>query len=165
MVSFLLEVACYITFSHLADAFIQSDLQLGLHYKRFHLLHKQSKERWLRMMANDYCSTLSHTVEQPIRAKLNIEPHCETANQSRAQHWAALWNSQSEQSSTLSHTVEQPIRAKLNIEPHCRTANQSKAQHYYSWPFQITVISYHFILVSNPRVVNGHVKPFLENLT
>ncbi len=32
--------------------------------------------------------------------------------------WAALWNSQSEQSSTLSSTVKQPIRAELNIERH-----------------------------------------------
>ncbi len=86
---------------------------------------------------SEQSSTLSHTVKQPIRAELNIELHCETANQSRAQHWAALWNSQSEQSSTLSRTVKQPIRAELNIEPHCETANQSRAQHYYSWPFQI----------------------------
>ncbi len=32
--------------------------------------------------------------------------------------WAALWNSQSEQSSTLSCTVKQPIRAELNIIIH-----------------------------------------------
>ncbi len=84
--------------------------------------------------------------------------NCETANQIRAQHWAALWNSQSEQSSTLSrtvkqpirgaqrwatlwnsqseqsstlsHTVKQPIRAELNIEPHCETANQNRAHHW-----------------------------------
>ncbi len=65
----------------------------------------------------------SCTVKQPIRAELNIELHCESANQSRAQHWAALWISQSEQSSTLSCTVKQPIRA----EPNCETANQSRA--------------------------------------
>ncbi len=86
---------------------------------------------------SEQSSTLSRTVKQPIRAELNIEPHCETANQSRAQHWAALWNSQSEQSSTLSRTVKQPIRAELNIEPHCETANQSRAQHYNSRLFQI----------------------------
>ncbi len=76
---------------------------------------------------SEQSSTLSRTVKQPIRAELNTEPHCETANQSRAQHWAALWNSQSEQSSTLSRTVKQPIRAELNTEPHCETANQSRA--------------------------------------
>ncbi len=76
-----------------------------------------------------WATEMSHTVKQPIRAELNIEPRCETANQSRAQHWAALWNSQSEQSSTLSRTVKQPIRAELNIEPRCETANQSRAQH------------------------------------
>ncbi len=54
---------------------------------------------------SEQSSTLSRTVKQPIRAELNIEPHCETANQSRAQHWAALWNSQSEQSSTLSRAM------------------------------------------------------------
>ncbi len=69
-------------------------------------------------------------MKQPIRAELNIEPRCETANQSRAQRWAALWSSQSEQSSTLSSTVKQPIRAELNIEQHCETANQSRAQHW-----------------------------------
>ncbi len=53
-----------------------------------------------------------------IREELNIEPHCETANQSKAQHLAALWNSQSEQSSTLSLTVKQPIRAELDIIIH-----------------------------------------------
>ncbi len=62
------------------------------------------------------------------------EPHCETANQSRAQHWAALWNSQSEQCSTL----------LFMTLPH-------------------KVITDHLILGRNPRVVNGHVKPFLEN--
>ncbi len=61
------------------------------------------------------------------------EPHCEPANQSRAQHWAALWNSQSEQSSTL---LVMTLPNK--------------------------VITDHFILGTNPRVVNGHVKPFLE---
>ncbi len=44
--------------------------------------------------------------------------------------WAALRNSQSEQSSTLSRTTKQPIRAELNIEPHYETANQSRAQHW-----------------------------------
>ncbi len=111
---------------------------------------------------SEQSSTLSLTVKQPIRAELNLEQHSETANQSRAEPWAALWNSQSEQSSTLSSTVKQPIRAELNLEPHCETANQSRAQHYYSWPFQIKEITDTFILGTNPRVVNGHVKPFLE---
>ncbi len=126
---------------------------------------------------SEQSSTLSRTVKQPIRADLNIEPHCETANQSRAQHWAALWNSQSEQISTLSRTVKQPIRADLNIEPHCETANQSRSQHWAAlWNSQseqsstllfMTLpnkpITDRFILGRNPRVVNAHVKPFLEN--
>ncbi len=64
-----------------------------------------------------------------------IELHCVTANQSRAQHWAAQWNSQSEQSSTL-------LFMTLPHKP----------------------ITDRFILGRNPRVLNGHVKPFLENL-
>ncbi len=48
--------------------------------------------------------------------------------------WAALWNSQSEQSSILL---------------------------FMTLPNK--VITDHFILGRNPRVVNGHVKPFLEN--
>ncbi len=48
-----------------------------------------------------WATEMSRTVKQPIRVELNNEPHCETANQSRAQHWAALWNSQSKQSSIL----------------------------------------------------------------
>ncbi len=80
-----------------------------------------------------WATEMSRTVKQPIRAELNIEPHFETANQSRAQHWAALWNSQSEQSSTLLFTTlpNKPIADSL-------------------------------ILGRNPRVVNGHVKLFLE---
>ncbi len=54
-----------------------------------------------------------------------------TANQSRAQHWAAEWNSQSEQSSTL-------LFMTLPNKP----------------------ITDHFVLGTNPRVVNGHVKPY-----
>ncbi len=67
-----------------------------------------------------------HTVKQPIRAELIIEPHCETANQSRAHFWAALSNGQSEQSSTLL------IMTLLN-----------------------KVITDYFILGPNPRVLNG----------
>ncbi len=93
-----------------------------------------------------WATEMSHTVKQPIRAELNLEPHCETANQSRAQPWASLWNSQSEQSSTLSLTVKQPIRAELNLIS----------------PLYYKVITDHFILGTNPRVLNGHVKPFLE---
>ncbi len=48
--------------------------------------------------------------------------------------WAALWNSQSEQSSTL---LFMPLPNK--------------------------VITDHFILGRNPRVVNGHVKQFLDH--
>ncbi len=124
-----------------------------------------------------WASEMSCTVKQPIRAELNIELHCETANQSRAQQWFTLWNSQSEQSSTLSRTVKQPIRAELNIELHCETANQSRAQQWFTlWNSQseqsstllfMTLpnkpITDRFILGRNPRVVNGHVKLFLEN--
>ncbi len=126
---------------------------------------------------SEQSSTLSRAVKQPIRAELNIEPRCETANQSRAQHWAALWNSQSEQSSTLSRAVKQPIRAELNIEPRCETANQSRAQHWAAlWNSQseqsstllfMTLpnkpITDRFTLWRNRRVVNTHVKLFLEN--
>ncbi len=136
-------------------------------------------QHWAALWNNqsEQSSTMSRTVKQPIRAELNIEPHCETANQSRAQHWAALWNNQSEQSSTLSRTVKQPIRAELNIELHCETANQSRAQHWAAlWNSQseqsstllvMTLpnkpITDRFILGRNPRVLNGHVKLFLEN--
>ncbi len=41
-----------------------------------------------------------------------VSPSCELLK------WAALWNSQSEQSSTLSRIVKQPIRAELNIIIH-----------------------------------------------
>ncbi len=41
-----------------------------------------------------------------------VFPSCELMK------WAALWNSQSEQSSTLSRTVKQLIRAELNIIIH-----------------------------------------------
>ncbi len=34
---------------------------------------------------------MSRTVKQPIRAELNIEPHCESANQSRAQESTLLF--------------------------------------------------------------------------
>ncbi len=126
---------------------------------------------------SEQSSSLSRTVKQPIRAELNIEPHCVTANQSRVYHWAAQWNSQSEQSSSLSRTVKQPIRAELIIEPHSETANQSRAHHWAAqWNSQseqsstllfITLphkpITDRFILGRNPRVLNGHVKPFLEN--
>ncbi len=93
-----------------------------------------------------WATEMSHTVKQPIRAELNIEPRCKTANQSkalvprcktanqsRAQHWAALWNSQSEQSSTLL---------------------------FMTLPNK--VITDHLILGTNSRGVNGHVKLFLE---
>ncbi len=122
-------------------------------------------------------SEQSYTVKQPIRAEL----HCETANQSRA----ALWNSQSEQSRTVkqpiraelhcetanqqSHTVKQPIRA----EPHCETANQSRATLWNSQSEQSSTslfmtlpnkpITDLFILGRNTRVVNAHVKPFLDH--
>ncbi len=59
---------------------------------------------------------------------------CETASQSRAQHWAALWNSQSEQSSTLL---------------------------FMTLPNK--VITDYLFLGRNPRVVNRHIKRFLEN--
>ncbi len=87
------------------------------------LWNSQSEQSHTVKTANQNRATMwnsqseqSHTVKQPIRAALwnsqsehsctvkqpiRTEPHCETANQSRAQHWAVLWNSQSEQSSTL----------------------------------------------------------------
>ncbi len=88
------------------------------------------------------------------------EPHCETANQSRAQQWATLWNSQSEQSSTLSRTVKQPIKAELNIIIHDEWIKTLPNK----------VITDHFILRTNPRVVNGHVSlletccPYLSHI-
>ncbi len=109
---------------------------------------------------SEQSSTLSRTVKQPIRAELNNEPHCETANQSRAQHWAALWNSQSEQSSTLSRTVKQLIKAELNIIIHDEWIKTLPNK----------VITDHFILRTNPRVVNGHVSlletccPYLSHI-
>ncbi len=106
---------------------------------------------------------LSRTVKQPIRADLNIEPHCETANQSRAQHWAALWNSQSEQSSTLRSTVKQPIRAELNIEQHCETANQSRAQHWAAlWNSQSEQSSTLSSTVKQPIRAELKIEPHCE---
>ncbi len=79
---------------------------------------------------------MSCTVKQPIRAELNIEPQCEAANQSRAQHWAALWNRQSEQSSTL-------LFMTLPNKP----------------------ITDHFILGRNPRVLKLFLENFCTYLS
>ncbi len=88
-----------------------------------------------------------------------VFPSCELLK------WAALGNSQSEQS----RTVKQPIRA----EPHCEIANQSRAALWNSQSEQSSTslfmtlpnkpITDLFILGRNTRVVNAHVKPFLDH--
>ncbi len=77
--------------------------------------------------------------------------------------WAALWNSQSEQSSTLSRAVKQPIRAELNIEPRCETANQSRAQHWAAlWNSQSEQSSTLSSTVKQPIRAELNIEPRCE---